>query len=233
MNKIEFLEQLERLLLDIPYTERREALNYYTEYFEDAEKDEEEVVKTLGSPEEVAHNIREELAGKELTEIVDASSYNTAGNMAGNEADNASGSTMDTDKAAKTTGKKQLEGWQIALIIVGAVVLFPVYSGLIVGAAGTCIGLIAGFFGVVLGLMAAGLAFAIASVAVLIVAIVKFSISPLASLFLIGLSICLAGIAMLCTIAGWKSITVLVPAIFKGIAYIWNSVFHRKEGVTA
>lgn len=257
MNKIEFLEQLERLLLDIPYTERREALNYYTEYFEDAEKDEEEVVKTLGSPEEVAHNIREELAGKELTEIVDASSYNTAGNKggnatyneagnaayneagnatyneAGNSTYNASGDTTDTDKAAKVAGKKQLEGWQIALIIVGAVVLFPVYSGLIVGAAGTCIGIIAGFFGVILGLMAAGLACAIASVAVLIVAIVKFAISPLASLFLIGLSICLAGIAMLCTIAGWKSITVLVPAIFKGIAYIWNSVFHRKEGVAA
>ena len=66
MSKIEFLERLEKLLGDVPYTERREALNYYTEYFEDADKDEEEVIRTLGSPEEVAHNIREELAGKEL-----------------------------------------------------------------------------------------------------------------------------------------------------------------------
>ena len=50
MSKIEFLERLEKLLADVPYTERREALNYYTEYFEDAEKDEEEVIMTLGSP---------------------------------------------------------------------------------------------------------------------------------------------------------------------------------------
>lgn len=38
MNRIEYLERLEKLLADIPYTERREALNYYTEYFEDAER---------------------------------------------------------------------------------------------------------------------------------------------------------------------------------------------------
>ena len=71
MNRIEFLERLESLLADIPYTERREALNYYTEYFEDAEKDDEEVIRTLGSPEEVAHNIREELEGKDILETIE------------------------------------------------------------------------------------------------------------------------------------------------------------------
>lgn len=263
MNRIEFLERLERLLLDIPYTERREALNYYMEYFEDAEKDDEEVVRTLGSPEEAAHNIREELAGKELTEIVDVpfehagaksdydakedtsnmktntnSSYyetnssNSQGSHSHSDENgfryNATGADQETGKA----GKKQLEGWQIALIIVGAVVLFPVYGGLIVGGLGACFGVIAGFFGIILGLMAASVGLAIASVAVLIIAIVRFAISPLASLFLIGLSIFLAGIAMLCMIASWKSITVLIPAIWKGIVYIWNSIFHRKEGVT-
>ena len=125
-----------------------------------------------------------------------------------------------------------MEGWQIALIIVGAVVLFPVYGGLIVGGLGACFGVIAGFFGIILGLMAASVGLAIASVAVLIIAIVRFAISPLASLFLIGLSIFLAGIAKICMIASWKSITVLIPAIWKGIVYIWNSIFHRKEGVT-
>ena len=248
MNRIEFLERLERLLLDIPYTERREALDYYAEYFEDAEKDDEEVIRTLGSPEEVAHNIREELAGKELSEVVevvDASSkeesagaYYSAGSgephnsSAYDNAHSFNSGTAGTDEKAKDTDKKQLEGWQIALIIVGAVVLFPVYGGVIVGGLGACVGIIAGFFGIILGLMAASVGLAIASVSVLIIAIVKFAISPLASLFLIGLSVFLAGIAMLCMIASWKSITVLIPAIWKGIVYIWNSIFHRKEGVT-
>lgn len=218
MNRIEFLERLESLLADIPYTERREALNYYTEYFEDAEKDDEEVIRTLGSPEEVAHNIREELEGKELAEIADAPADEKAPE---------SGGEMDDKKA--DGAKKQLEGWQIALIIIGAVVLFPVYGGVIVGALGAFIGVIAGFFGIILGLMAAALGCAVAAVFVFVVAIVKFAVSPLASLFLIGLSIFLAGIAMLCMIASWKSLTVLIPAIFQGIAYIWNSIFHRKE----
>ncbi len=225
MNRIEFLERLERLLLDIPYTERREALDYYTEYFEDAEKDDEEVIRTLGSPEEVAHNIREELAGKELSEVVEVID-------ASSEEENFHNDTTGTEEKAKDGEKKQLEGWQIALIIVGAVVLFPVYGGVIVGALGACFGVIAGCFGIILGLMAASVGLAIASVFVLILAIVKFAISPLASLFLIGLSVFLAGIAMLCMIASWKSITVLIPAIWKGIVYIWNSIFHRKEGVT-
>ena len=218
MNRIEFLERLESLLADIPYTERREALNYYTEYFEDAEKDDEEVIRTLGSPEEVAHNIREELEGKELAEIADAPADEKAPESGG-----------ETDDKKADGAKKQLEGWQIALIIIGAVVLFPVYGGVIVGALGAFIGVIAGFFGIILGLMAAALGCAIAAVFVFVVAIVKFAVSPLASLFLIGLSIFLAGIAMLCMIASWKSLTVLIPGIFQGIAYIWNSIFHRKE----
>ncbi len=218
MNRIEFLERLESLLADIPYTERREALNYYTEYFEDAEKDDEEVIRTLGSPEEVAHNIREELEGKELAEIADAPADEKAPESGGK-----------TDDKKADGAKKQLEGWQIALIIIGAVVLFPVYGGVIVGALGAFIGVIAGFFGIILGLMAAALGCAVAAVFVFVVAIVKFAVSPLASLFLIGLSIFLAGIAMLCMIASWKSLTVLIPAIFQGIAYIWNSIFHRKE----
>lgn len=232
MNRIEFLERLERLLLDIPYTERREALDYYAEYFEDAEKDDEEVIRTLGSPEEVAHNIREELAGKELSEVVEVVEASSEEESTGTNY-SAGGGETDKSRSHDNAGKKQLEGWQIALIIVGAVVLFPVYGGVIVGALGTCLGVIAGCFGIILGLMAASVALAIASVVVLIIAIVKFAISPLASLFLIGLSVFLAGIAMLCMIASWKSITVLIPAIWKGIVYIWNSIFHRKEGVTA
>lgn len=252
MNRIEFLEQLEKLLLDIPYTERREALNYYMEYFEDAEKDDEEVVRTLGSPEEVAHNIREELEGKELAEIPNAPGKDKGSEFYGGEKDTQSTvngcgnrNNYDTDPGSlrhneasadeemKSAGKKQLEGWQIALIIVGAIVLFPVYGGVIVGGLGACIGVIAGFFGIILGLMAAAVGCAIASVFVFVVAIIKFAVSPLASLFLIGLSIFLAGIAMLCMIASWKSLTVLIPAIWKGIVYIVNSIFHRKEGVAA
>ena len=64
MNREEFLKKLESLLRDVDASERKEALQYYEEYFEDSEKAEADVIKELGSPEEVAHSIREELAEK-------------------------------------------------------------------------------------------------------------------------------------------------------------------------
>lgn len=232
MNRIEFLERLEALLADVPYTERREALNYYTEYFEDAEKEDEEVIKTLGSPEEVAHNIREELAGKELTESVqDGSSEKDAYSSSDSEYvhESSGGKTYESAGAQD----KKLEGWQIALIIIAIVLTVPLWGGLICGAAGAAIGVIAAFFGIILALATTAVACLFAAVVVFVLAIVKFVISPLASVFLIGLSALLLGISMLCMIASWKSITVLIPAIWQGIVYIFRSIFCKKEGVAA
>lgn len=63
MNRKEFLGQLERLLWDIPEQERREALEYYSNYFEDAgEENESGVIQELGSPGKVAAIIKADLA---------------------------------------------------------------------------------------------------------------------------------------------------------------------------
>ena len=62
MNRTEFLEQLERLLWDIPESERKEALEYYQDYFEDAGAENEgKVIQELGSPGKVAAIIRSDL----------------------------------------------------------------------------------------------------------------------------------------------------------------------------
>ena len=62
MNRTEFLEQLERLLWDIPESERKEALEYYQDYFEDAGAENEgKVIQELGSPGKVAAIIRADL----------------------------------------------------------------------------------------------------------------------------------------------------------------------------
>ena len=65
MNQEIFLRQLESLLADIPEDERREAMEYYRCYFEDAgEENEESVLNELGSPEQVAQTIKADLAGE-------------------------------------------------------------------------------------------------------------------------------------------------------------------------
>ncbi len=62
MTKLEFMKELESLLLDIPLEEREEALKYYNGYFEDAGEDQEEgIIAELGSPKQVADIIKADL----------------------------------------------------------------------------------------------------------------------------------------------------------------------------
>lgn len=64
MNQEKFLNELERLLSDIPEDERREAMEYYRCYFEDAGvENEESVLAELVSPEKVARTIKADLRG--------------------------------------------------------------------------------------------------------------------------------------------------------------------------
>lgn len=52
MNRQEFMRRLEQLLEGIPEEEKREAIAYYTSYFEDAgEENEEKIIRELESPE--------------------------------------------------------------------------------------------------------------------------------------------------------------------------------------
>lgn len=60
MTKYEYLAKLEHLLADMPEQERRDALDYYAEYFDAAGPDHEaETAEKLGDPETVARKIRE------------------------------------------------------------------------------------------------------------------------------------------------------------------------------
>lgn len=59
MNRTEFMGQLERLLWDLPDSERQDALEYYSDYFDDAGRENEDsVIQKLGSPGKVAAIIR-------------------------------------------------------------------------------------------------------------------------------------------------------------------------------
>lgn len=62
MNRIDFMARLSLLLSDLPESERAEAVQYYEDYLNDAGvENEEEVLRSLGTPEELAASIREGL----------------------------------------------------------------------------------------------------------------------------------------------------------------------------
>lgn len=63
MNRREFMNELESLLLNVSEEERKEALQYYEDYFDDAgEENENEVIEKLGSPSKVAKSIQNDLS---------------------------------------------------------------------------------------------------------------------------------------------------------------------------
>lgn len=62
MTRYEFMKELEGLLSDIPLEDRKEALQYYNDYFDDAgQEHEEKILKELGSPMKVAAIITADL----------------------------------------------------------------------------------------------------------------------------------------------------------------------------
>lgn len=66
MNRAEFMSQLERLLQSIAPAEREEALQYYSDYFDDAGvENEQDVIEALGNPARVAENIKRDLLENE------------------------------------------------------------------------------------------------------------------------------------------------------------------------
>lgn len=70
MTKYEYLAKLEKLLAAMPQQERRDALDYYAEYFDAAGPDhEDETAEKLGDPETVARKILEGegMAGEETS----------------------------------------------------------------------------------------------------------------------------------------------------------------------
>ena len=73
MNRQEFMNQLEMLLSDISQAERDEALQYYNDYLDDAGiENEESAIRALGSPTQVAANIKEGLKeGNESGEFME------------------------------------------------------------------------------------------------------------------------------------------------------------------
>ena len=73
MNRARFMEQLEKLLSDISEEERRDALEYYESYFDEAGPEKEaSVIQELGSPEKVAASIKEDLKGQGEESVKDS-----------------------------------------------------------------------------------------------------------------------------------------------------------------
>lgn len=220
MNKEEFLKQLEQLLSDINPAERQEALQYYRDYFEDANMEEEEVIRELGSVQAVADSIREDLEDKELVLIKE----NKEQEKAYFEFEEKKEQTQEGNKREMSTG-------HVVAIVLIAVLFSPVFLSLALGALGAVLGVLGALLGIFVASAACMVAFGVAAVVCLIVAIAKIFTSPVASLILIGACMICLGLCFLSTLLMIKMVTCILPGVFRGIAYVVSLPFRKKEAV--
>ena len=202
MNRVEFMQQLERLLLDIPEHDRLDAIAYYNDYFDEAGPENEvNVLRELGSPERVASIIKADLniAGNEKAE------YTEQG-----YSDGRNGVNPNTP----VTRKKR-----IILPLPLVIVILVFASPLLLGIGGGLLGGIVGLFGGLIGIIAGGFGMLISGIVGLIGGIIRLMVAPVEGLVIIGTG-------SLVTALGILFVLLFVLCVFKWFPKLFRNVIN-------
>lgn len=211
MNKIEFMRQLDVLLMNLPIHEREEALQYYEDYFADAgEENEQAVIAALGSPAKVAENIK-----RDLSQSRGYVEYETQkvepGNEVGEYRPTQEQGNVETAPAV-VEKKGGLSGGVLALIIVLCILASPILMGIL----GAVIGIGAAWISLVVAFGAVAISLVIVAVVLVVLGVVGIASIPMAGIGVIGCGLILAAVGivflMLCVLLAW-GIPALIGAI--------------------
>lgn len=253
MSRKEFMEQLEKLLMDIPQEEREEALTYYNGYFEDAgEENEASIIQELESPEKVARIIKADVGAEEEMEYSESGYSDTRfrqqeevgrreqargyqrGARGGAGRTDASGSSQsyrrggydfDSQKAAP----QERDNSKTILLIILAVVTCPIWIGLLGGFFGLAVGAVATVFGLLLAAVILVFVFYVVGFVLIGVGISMFTVGSIGvSMGLFGAGCLLLAIGILGTVACVWLLGRFLPWMVRGIAAFCGRLFQRK-----
>lgn len=238
MSKKEFMEELEILLGELPREEKEEAIQYYESYFEEAGADQEQIVlEELGSAGRIAAQIlrdyRAENGGGMYTEKgYQAQEPEKQAPIRYNEEEKKEEQAAGTANSSGVyVTKKSLSGGTLAVIIIIAILTFPIWISVL----GAAFGLLMGFFGASVGIT---VGFGLGGIGGLISGVICFALGLVnvfatpaagAAVMAIGLLLFGAGCLMLALAAGvvWLAIWII-----NGIIKLCNRLFHGKKGAT-
>lgn len=149
MSRKEFMEQLEKLLMDIPQEERIEALAYYNGYFEDAgEENEESIIRELESPEKVAKIIKADVGAEEEKEYTETGYEDARFHQQEEVGNHTAAPDSSAKEGSELKGDKALK---VVLLVIAAVLTSPLWLGIL----GAVAGVILGVLGTILGILLA------------------------------------------------------------------------------
>lgn len=236
MNQETFLNQLEGLLSDIPEDERREALEYYRCYFEDAGiENEESVLAELVSPERVAQTIKADLQGdiadggfteRGYEEFTEKSVPGTREQITDGDTGNSHGPYEESGQYQEKTRQRHREHKRSSGSVVGKV--FAVF-GIGVAIVAVVIALVA----VAIGLIAATVAVGSVAVGLMGVSIGLFVAGAFAT------ALALMGGGLICLAFFFLLLLAVVAACGKALPKALRSIcnaagdilFDRREGM--
>lgn len=227
MNRKRFMAELEKLLWDLPYNERKEAIQYYNDYFDDAgEEKEAQVIEELGSPEQVARTIREGMFenGGEYTE------HGYEDSRFRDRQEVSAGPSVSPAPKTKPKKQKNTNPWKIFCIILLCILLFPIIVPVGLALLVAAVVLLVGVIALVLGAGAAGIAIIVAGIGTIILGIVRLVTFPAVGAALGGIGCLLLALGILaCLLLLWIFCKI-IPPVVRGVVSLIRYPF-RKAGI--
>lgn len=244
MNRIEFMEQLEYLLQDIPDEDKADALAYYQDYLEEAgDEHEDEVITEFGSPERIAAIIRSDLYGNmedggSFTETgYQDERFREPGYQVAQHRDLPDAGDMGEFKDKKANPVRN--SWQndtflMKLLKVGALLIaLAILAPLALGAGGTVLSLVAALLiTVVMLILLVGfgtIVLCIMSVIVIVMGIVTLFVNPWSGIFVLGVGLLLLGCSFIGVVLSVLVYGRMVPYGIRGIVDGISRILHRNK----
>lgn len=255
MTRDEFMKELAYLLQDIQDEDKYDALQYYTDYFDEAGPDREaDVVKELGSPERIAAIIRSDIAGHledggEFTESgyqderFRDPNYQVARRLdvpdnrepEWQESQRNSGPRQDADsKDPDAAGRRQHKSAPRTSPLLKAIlwiILLIVAVPALLGIGGGVLGIVAGLLGLLVGALAlVGLLTAaslISGIAMIPYGIVHIFTHPLNGFFISGTGLMFLGIGVLLLALAVLFYGRFIPFLIRSIVNCLNRLLHK------
>lgn len=245
MSRNEFMKQLEALLQNISPAEREEALQYYNDYFDDAgAENEQSVIEALGNPARVAENIKRDLYGNGYGD----SSYQrvSASDKAvipyGQEAekedgwDNGTNGKSDAGQNSQYHGNhvvtaendKKLSTGMIVLIVILCIIGSPILLSMASGLIGVLVGVITTWFALILAFGIAAIAFILVALLLAVIGIMCIFTEPFVAIGLIGGGMLCGGLGILFLMLTVAMAGIATPAICNGIVGLVRKIGAKK-----
>ena len=225
MNRQEFMERLENLLQNIPEQERIEALQYYNDYFEDAGvENEQAVLDSLGTPAQVAENIKRDLNQNRYAYGEEQERVNLDKELLKYQPENQA-----NYQAQSMQAKQGLSTGVIVLMVILGILASPLL--IVLTAVAICI--LAAVFGIwfalVAGIGSTAFGLMLGGIAMIVIGIWLLVLHPLLGVAFAGAGCMILAMGIFCMMLEVLVVGKLTPALFKGIGWIFRKLTGKKK----